>query len=420
MSQPMPSAKSEPEWAAFAAIDWADQKHFGRLVPAGSGQREQGELENTPEAVEAWAAALQQRFGGRPIAVCLEQGRGTLVYMLSKYAHLVLFPVHPTVAARYRETFCTSGAKDDPGDTASLLDLLMRHRERLRQLQPDTVETRLMQFLVEERKRTVNEKTRQSNRLTNCLKLYFPQVLRWFDAVDTALVGDLLERWPSLQELRRAHPGTLRKFFHEHNCRSAERNQERIDAIYQAVPASDDAAVLEAGALTARGLVALLRPLRDHIDELDRRIAELVATHPEGALFASLPGAGPMLLPRLIVAFGTRRERYNSAYEMQCYSGIAPVKEASGKTSWVHFRRACPKFLRQTFHEFALHSIGQSEWAKAYYQHLREDKKSHQSAVRSLAYKWIRIIFRCWKDGKPYDEEIYLSVKTGRRLIAAG
>ena len=180
--------------------------------------------------------------------------------------------------------------------------------------------------------------------------------------------------------------------------------------------------MLEAGALTARGLVALLRTLRDHIDQLDRRIAELVATHPEGALFASLPGAGPVLVPRLIVAFGTRRERYESAYEMQCYSGIAPVKEASGKTSWVHFRRACPKFLRQTFHEFALHSIGQSEWAKAYYQHLREDKnKSHQAAVRSLAYKWIRIIFRCWKDGKPYDEEVYLNSlrRRGSQLGAA-
>ena len=96
-------------------------------------------MENTPEAVEAWAASLQQRFDGRPIAVCLEQARGALIYMLTKYAHLVLFPVHPTTAARYRETFCTSGAKDDPNDTASLLDLLLRHRERLRQLQPDTV-----------------------------------------------------------------------------------------------------------------------------------------------------------------------------------------------------------------------------------------------------------------------------------------
>jgi hypothetical protein len=48
-----------------------------------------------------------------------------------------------------------------------------------RQLQPDTVETRMLQFLVEERRRTVNEKTRQGNRLTGWLKLYFPQILRW-------------------------------------------------------------------------------------------------------------------------------------------------------------------------------------------------------------------------------------------------
>ena len=64
MSEPMPSAKSEPEWAAFAAIDWADQKNFWRLAPAGSGQPEQGELENTPEALEAWAQRLRTIIGG--------------------------------------------------------------------------------------------------------------------------------------------------------------------------------------------------------------------------------------------------------------------------------------------------------------------------------------------------------------------
>lgn len=409
MTESLALTNSELEWAAFAAIDWADQKHFWRLVPVGSQQKEQGELENTPEAVEAWASALQQRFAGRPIAVCLEQSRGALIYMLIKYAHLVLFPVHPTMAARYRETFCPSGASSDPSDTASLLDLLLRHRERLRQLQPDTVETRLLQFLVEERRRTVDEKTRQSNRLTDCLKLYFPQILHWFDHVTSPLVGALLDRWPSLQELQRAHPGTLRRFFHQHNCRSEERIQERITAIYQAIPATQDEAVLQAGVLTARGLVALLATLRRNIAGLEQRIEQLVASHPDGALFASLPGAGAALVPRLIVAFGTRRERYDNAYQVQCYSGIAPVKEASGKTEWVHFRRACPKFLRQTFHEFASHSIAQSEWAKAYYRHLREDKKkSHHAAVRAVAYKWIRIIFRCWKDGKLYDEQAYV------------
>ena len=98
------------------------------MVPAGCEQQEFGELESTPEAVEAWAAALQSRFCGRPIAVCLEQSRGALVYVLTKYSHLALPAVHPTTAARYRETFCPSGAKDDPNDTASLLDLLLRHR----------------------------------------------------------------------------------------------------------------------------------------------------------------------------------------------------------------------------------------------------------------------------------------------------
>jgi hypothetical protein len=95
MSEPMVSERLEEAWAAFAAIDWADQKHFWRVVPAGREQQEHGELENTPEAVEVWAATLHQRFGGRPIAVCLEQSRGALVYMLAKYSHLVLFPVHP-------------------------------------------------------------------------------------------------------------------------------------------------------------------------------------------------------------------------------------------------------------------------------------------------------------------------------------
>ena len=167
--------------------------------------------------------------------------------------------------------------------------------------------------------------------------------------------------------------------------------------------------MLEACALIANRLVAELTTLHAGIAAFDKRIAELVAIHPDTAIFGSLPGAGSVLVPRLIVAFGTRRDRYQGAQEMQCYSGIAPVTQASGGSEWVHFRFACPKFLRQTFHEFAGCSIAQSEWAKAYYDHQRNDQnKEHHAAVRSLAFKWIRIIFRCWKDGKPYDEEIYM------------
>jgi hypothetical protein len=39
---------------------------------------------------------------------------------------------------------------------------------------------------------------------------------------------------------------------------------------------------------------------------------------------------------------------------------------------------------------------------------LREHGKSHHIAVRSLAFKWIRIMFRCWKNRTRYDEVKYL------------
>ena len=106
--------------------------------------------------------------------------------------------------------------------------------------------------------------------------------------------------------------------------------------------------------------VRLLRELREAIHAYDEQIGTIARQHPDFVIFDSLPGAGAALVPRLIAALGTQRDRYNSASELQCYSGIAPVVASSGKQSWVHWRWACPKFVRQTFHEWAAHSIGYS------------------------------------------------------------
>lgn len=416
MPDALPSLADEPGYAAFVALDWSRQKHVFMLQPADSGVPELGELDNTPEAVAVWSAELEQRFGGRPIAIAVEQKRGPVVNLLQKYAHLVLYPVPPAMLASYRQTFVPSGAKDDPGDTALILELLLRHRDRLRRLEPDTTETRLLQFLVEDRRQLVDEKTRQILRLQDCLQQYFPQLLQWFD-VDTALVAALLDRWGDLQQLQRAHAGTLRRFLQEHNCRGQERIQQRIDAIYAATVATSDAAVVEACTRKARDLAKLIGTLREQIKSLEQRRDELVAAHPDGPLFASFPGAGPATVPRLIVAFGTRRERYRTAYEVQCDSGIAPVYKGSGQTQYVSIRRACPKFLRQTFHEFAGQSIPRCSWAKAYYQHQCDSNHDHHAAVRSLGYKWIRIMFRCWKDRTPYDDQRYLESLRRRRSL---
>jgi hypothetical protein len=160
---------------------------------------------------------------------------------------------------------------------------------------------------------------------------------------------------------------------------------------------------------TTKILVDMITALREGIAMFDRQIDRAVTAHPDFPIWGSFPGAGPALAPRLLAAFGSQRDRYETAADMQKFSGIAPVLERSGKMEWVHFGWDCPKFVRQTFHEWASHSIGFCDWARAYYEQQRKAGKGHHATVWPLAYKWIRIAFRCWKDGVPYDDSRYVA-----------
>lgn len=130
---------------------------------------------------------------------------------------------------------------------------------------------------------------------------------------------------------------------------------------------------------------------------------------PDAPIFTSLPGAGAAALSsRLLAAFGEQRNRFKSAKEVQQYAGIAPVTERSSQKYWGHWRWQYSTFLRQTFIGWATHSRLKSYWANLYYRQQREKGSSHQAAIRALALKWIRIVYKCWQDGKPYNETQYL------------
>jgi transposase len=400
----------EPSFAAFVGIDWADQKHDICLMEASSEKIEHGILNHKPEDIQDWVAQLRRRFGSRPVAICLEQARGPLVYALMKYEFLVLYPIAPKRLARYREAIqTTSGAKDDPTDAGLLLDYLTRHRDQLVAWKPDDAQTREIALLVETRRKFVDLRTRLSNTLKSCLKTYFPQAIELLGGdVTTRLACDFLKRWPSLETLQPAKPETLRKFYYGHNCRRGDRIEARIETIRQATPLVTDEAIVGNGKMTAQGLIAQLRPLADTIATIEKRLEELMAKHPDAALFVALPGAGDALAPRLLAAFGSDRNRFDSAAAIQALSGIAPVTKRSGKRSSVRRRLACPKFLKQTFHEFADHSRKKSLWARAYYDMQRAKQKGHHATIRALAFKWIRIQQRCWRDRTPYNETTYL------------
>jgi transposase len=395
-------------YAALIAIDWADRQHAVCLYDQSTGQREQFTVKHTPESLQAWVSSLRARFPGQQLAVCTEQSRGPLIYALLQYDFLVLYPINPATLAKYRQAFSPALGKDDPLDAAYLLDLLQHHRAHLRPWRPDDEQTRTLQLLVQQRRRLINDRTRISNRLTALLKGYFPQVLAWFPDLCTVLVCDFLTRWPTLSTLQKARPATLLKFFHAHHSVRSATNERRLAELQTAVPLTTDSAVLNSSTLMLKVLVAQLRTVLAAIADYDRHIVALCQTHDDYKLFAALPGAGPVYAARLTAAFGTDRSRWQTADELLRLSGVAPVLERSGKQQWIRWRYFCPKFLRQSFHEYAAESVHHSFWARAYYNMQRLKGKGHHAAVRALAFKWIRIIWKCWQTRTPYNEVIYL------------
>lgn len=397
-------------YSAYVGIDWADTKHDFCIQCSSEDalQKSFGVIPHEPASIDEWVTDLHQKFGGR-LAFALELASGPIVYILQKYDFIDIFPITPSTLAKYREAFKPSRAKDDPTDAELALDLLLRHPERFKKLTPQSSEMRTLVALVEQRRKLVHERVRITNRLRNTLKQYYPQILDWFDHIDTRLFCEFVERWPTLEKAKRARKSTLTTFFAQHRMRRANVLQRRFDAIDAATALTTDKAVVETNQLNALVHADMLKTLLRSINKYDEQIAAIAPQLEDYHLFESLPGAGPHLTPRLLAAFGEQRERFKNAAELQQYAGIAPVTERSGKKHWVHWRWQCPTFLRQTFVEWAAQTIKYSTWARAYYDQQRNKGSTHNAAVRSLAFKWIRILYSCWKLRTPYDEARYIN-----------
>jgi len=385
-------------YAAFIAIDWADQQHTFSLKVAGQSKKETGTLEQKPEIIGPWVANLRERFEGRPIAVAVEQSRGALIHALLAYDFLVLYPIHPTTVAKFREAFKFSGAKSDPLDTDQILEILTKHLELLKPLNPDTEETRLLGRLVADRRKTVDLRTRHIQGLLACLKEYFPQAIELCNNnLTSRLAVDLLTKWPTLDAFQQAKPSTLKRFYYGHNIRSPEVIEKVLSLATTAKALTTDPAIVESGRRLAQMHAQVIQTLNPVIDGYDQRIEKVFHDHPEFPLFSKLP----------------------NAENVQTFCGISPVTKSSGKTRVVYFRRACPKFQRQSFHEFARLSVTSCQWARNYVDHYTAKGKRYNTVIRALAFKWIRILFRCWKDRTPYDDNKYMEILKKRGSIFA-
>lgn len=397
------------DFAALVGIDWADQKHdICELTVGPDSAFEYSVVSSRPEAIHVWAMGLQRRYANKQIAVACELKKGPLIYSLLKYEFITIFPLHPATVAKMRKAFHPSGVKSDPADARLQVELLRDYMHKLTPIIPDTAAVRALAQLVECRRKLVQDRVDLTNSLTYYLKNYYPQVLDWFNEKDTHIFCDFIRKWPSLKQVKRVRKKTIVAFMHQHNVRYVDVIEQRLVDIKSAIPMTADEGVLVPNQLMAELQANQLKVLLESIEQIEQEISKRYRVMADRKIFDSFPGAGAQYAPRLLVAFGSDRDRYQSASEVQKYTGIAPVIESSGKKTWTHWRYACPKFLRQTFVEWAGQTVRYSFWARAYYKQQERKGKAHNTIIRSLAFKWIRIMFRCWKERKPYDESKYL------------
>jgi transposase len=395
--------------ALFIGIDWADQEHEANIIDR-QGKRTVDTFAQTPEAIDAWVAAMLAQADGGAIGIILEQKQGGLIHALMFRENVVLFPINPKQLAHYRESYSNAGGKNDESDAWLLAQLLSERHTLLSPWQPDDETTRALARLCQNRRKMVNEKTRLVQQLTDQLKAYFPQVLQLKSGNSvTPLMLAVLRRWPDPRKLQRADRRVLHKVIKQHSRRNEERRNELIEQLRGSQLLSRDRALLEPAAILVKTWARQIELLHESIAELEQAIETEMNQHPDAALFTALPGAGKALAPRLLVAFGSDRDRFANAEEVATLAGIAPVTKQSGKSRHVHRRFACSKFLRQTFHEFADHARKWCPWSRAYYLMQRDRGMKHHAALRKLAYRWIRILFRVWKDRRPYDADAYLA-----------
>jgi len=390
-------------------IDWADSKHD--LTVLDGTRRLHFRITSDTEDVAEMIDKLTQIADGRSIAVCLEKGRVRIIYHLMLHKNITLYPVDPKQAARYRESFASSGAKDDQRDSYYLARLLAERQADLRPLTPDDPLTRKISLLCQTRRQLVDDKTAVIQQLHGVLKMFFPLLLALPGTrLGCGLKLEIMRRWPDPRKFKKLNRQTIEKLLRRHRCGSDEQIVDLIERIRSTKPVTTDASLIEPLAIRVETLAEQIKSINKGIGRLELEVQAAMNKHPDAKLFTSLPGAGAALAPRLLAAFGSDRDRWRDASELGSYSGILPVTRQSGKTKHVSRRRACPSYLKQTFHEFADCARKHCDWSRAYYNLQRAGGMAHHAAVRKLASRWQRILLSVWKKRTPYDDARYTEI----------
>lgn len=405
------------ELTHFAGFDWGRDKHHLAVV-----DREGRLLLDLPfeDTAAGWAQVRQELPRFPRLGVAIETRCGPAVERLLE-AGLIVYPLNPKAAERYRDRKAPSGGKSDRLDARSFADALRTDGHAWRTLLPQDPLTMELRILCRDEIGLIAQRTALVNQLQEALHEYYPTALQVFDDWTSPSAWAFVLKFPTPAALVSVGKRGWEKFLHAHQLyrpQTAAHRQELMAKAGEFV--NPNPAVTQAKSLLAVALARQLRLLEDQLAEYRERIMELFRHHPDHDIFGSLPGAGEKLAPRLLAECGDNRAEFDDPQALQCYAGTAPVSFQSGKMHRVRLRRACNHWFRAAVHLWADQSRRWCVWAQAYYQQKKAQGMAHAAALRCLGNRWLKILWRMWQDGTPYNEALHLrnQVAHGSWVIA--
>jgi transposase len=388
----------------FAGVDWASAEHAVCVIDERAKVLHRAMVAHTREGLAELVRALRKLGPDLPVAI--ERPSGLLVDTLTEAGFQVV-PIHPNAVKASRPRYTAAAGKTDLGDAFLLADLLRTDGHRFQALRPQSDETRALRALVRTRDDLVAERIGLANQLRALLDRFWPGAGAIFADIDSPIALAFLRRYPTPQSAERLGEKRLQAFLARNAYCGRRSVTELLDRLRKAPPGLTGEAEAEASGELVLALVAVLEPLVIQIQRLTAAVEHALETHPDGALVASFPRAGHVNAAQILAELGDDRARFVSEEHLAAEAGVAPVTKASGKSRAVTFRWACNKRLRLAITCFADNSRHTSAWAAGVYQRARARGCDHPHAIRVLARAWIRVLWRCWQDRRPYDSALH-------------
>jgi transposase len=391
-----------PEALFFTGIDWAAETHAVCVMEAGGKIAAKFTIEHSADGIALLIRRLARygEAGGMPVAI--ERPNGRLVDLLLEAGHPVV-PVSPNAIKTWRDGEVLSGAKSDAGDAAVIAEYLRLRAHKLKAAAPYSDETLALRAVVRARGDMVEMRVAATNQLSALLDAHWPGAKVIFADVESPISLAFLASYPAPASACRLGEKQMAAFLAKHGYSGRRSAAELLTRLRAAPAGATGEALAEALRDTVLAAVAVLTALNASIRNLDRSVAAHLGEHPDGAIFTSLPRSGQVNAAQVLAEWGDARQAYEHPDSVAALAGCTPVTKQSGKHRDVHFRWACNKRFRVAITTFADNSRHASPWAAKIYNDARATGKDHPHAIRILARAWIRVIWRCWLDGIPYD-----------------